>query len=127
VFRTREDRQPTSKFVAACPCLDGLMQDGTQEGNEAYVTSHRGARSRGYKCRERARARARERESLCVLPVSSALRPCIPPMSTSCINVNVSQREPEHEPPQRALGRPWTSPFIDTSRCLGVQWGVAMC
>jgi hypothetical protein len=31
-FRTREDRQPTSKFVAACPCPDGLMQDGTQEG-----------------------------------------------------------------------------------------------
>jgi hypothetical protein len=38
------------------------MQDGTQEGNEAYVISHRGARSRGYKRRERARARARERE-----------------------------------------------------------------
>jgi hypothetical protein len=30
-FRTREDRQPTSEFVAACPCPDGLMQDGTQE------------------------------------------------------------------------------------------------
>jgi hypothetical protein len=40
------------------------MQDGTQEGNEAYVISHRGARSRGYKrrARERGRARARERE-----------------------------------------------------------------
>jgi hypothetical protein len=22
---------PTSEFCAACPCLDGLMQDGTQE------------------------------------------------------------------------------------------------
>jgi hypothetical protein len=32
VFRTHEDRQPTSKFVAACPCPDGLMQDGTQAG-----------------------------------------------------------------------------------------------
>jgi hypothetical protein len=62
VFRTGEDRQPTSKFVAACPCPDGLMQDGTQEGNEAYVISHRGACSRGYKRREGARARARERE-----------------------------------------------------------------
>jgi hypothetical protein len=31
-FRTREDPQPTSEFVAACPCLDGLMQDGTQAG-----------------------------------------------------------------------------------------------
>jgi hypothetical protein len=40
------------------------MQDGTQEGNEAYLISHRGACSRGYKRRERARVRARERESL---------------------------------------------------------------
>jgi hypothetical protein len=51
------------------------MRDGAQEGNEAYVISHRGARSRGYKRREGARARARERESPCVrpsLPVSSA-------------------------------------------------------
>jgi hypothetical protein len=31
-FWTREDRQPTSEFIAACPCPDGLMQDGTQEG-----------------------------------------------------------------------------------------------
>jgi hypothetical protein len=61
-FRTREDRQPTSEFVVACPCPDGLMQDGTQEENEAYVILHQGARSRGYKRRERARARARERE-----------------------------------------------------------------
>jgi hypothetical protein len=69
-FRTREDRQPTSKFVAACPCPDGLMQDGTQEGNEAYVISHRGACSRGYKRCEGARARASggERESPCVSP-----------------------------------------------------------
>jgi hypothetical protein len=32
VFQTREDPQPTSEFVAVCPCPDGLMQDGTQEG-----------------------------------------------------------------------------------------------
>jgi hypothetical protein len=31
-FRTREDPQSTSEFVTACPCPDGLMQDGTQEG-----------------------------------------------------------------------------------------------
>jgi hypothetical protein len=31
-FRTREDPQPTSEFVVACPCPDELMQDGTQEG-----------------------------------------------------------------------------------------------
>jgi hypothetical protein len=29
------------------------MQDGTQEGGEAYIILHRGARSRGYKLRER--------------------------------------------------------------------------
>jgi hypothetical protein len=28
-FWTREVRQPTSEFVVACPCPDGLMQDGT--------------------------------------------------------------------------------------------------
>jgi hypothetical protein len=61
-FQTREDRQSTSKFVAACPCPDGLMQDGTQEGNETYVISHWGARSRGYKRRARERGRERERE-----------------------------------------------------------------
>jgi hypothetical protein len=31
-FWTREDPQPTIEFVAACPCRDGLMQDGIQEG-----------------------------------------------------------------------------------------------
>jgi hypothetical protein len=62
-FRTREDRQPTSEFIAACPCPDGLMQDGTQAGgNEAYIILHQGARSRGYERRKRARARERERE-----------------------------------------------------------------
>jgi hypothetical protein len=61
-LRTREDRQPTSKFVAVCPYPDGLMQDGTQEGNEAYVILHRGARSRGYKRCGRAGVRERERE-----------------------------------------------------------------
>jgi hypothetical protein len=61
-FRTREDPQPTSEFVVACPCPDGLMQDGTQEGNEVYVILHWGARSRGYKRRESERERERERE-----------------------------------------------------------------
>jgi hypothetical protein len=69
------------------------MQDGTQEGNEAYVISHRGACSRGYKRREGARARARERERV---PV------CL------CLNVNVlCQRvSPSVLNVQRALGRP---------------------
>jgi hypothetical protein len=38
------------------------MQHGTQEGNVAYVISHRGACSRGYKHRARERGRERERE-----------------------------------------------------------------
>jgi hypothetical protein len=33
---------PTSKFVAACPSLDGLAQDGTQGRNAARVISHQG-------------------------------------------------------------------------------------
>jgi hypothetical protein len=107
-FRTREVRQPTSEFVAACPCPDGLMQDGIQEGNVACVISHQGARSSGYKRRETVRARARGRwPTLAVLPrLSTTSRGvlCVPP---------------------RALGRPWTSPFIDTRRCPAVQWGVA--
>jgi hypothetical protein len=77
-FRTHEDRQPTSKFVAACPCPDGLMQDGTQKGNEAYVISHRGARSRGYKRRARERGREREREI-----EGERVPACL------CLNVNV--------------------------------------
>jgi hypothetical protein len=62
------------------------MQDGTQEGNEAYVISHWGARSKGYKRHER--AGARERESLCasvsaclVCPASLYVNMC-PRMST---------------------------------------------
>ena len=81
--------------------------------NEAYVISHRGAHSRGYKHRTRERGRERERESLCVLPVSSV------PGVQRCQCCNVC--------PRRALGRPWTSPFIDTRRCPTVQGGVAMC
>jgi hypothetical protein len=116
VFRAREDRQPTSKFVVACPCPDGLMQDGTQEGNVAYVISHRGACSRGYKRREGARVRASEGEHPCVLRVSSA-PPALDVQRCQCCNIC----------PRRALGRPLTSPFIDTRRCPAVQGGVAMC
>jgi hypothetical protein len=61
------DPQLTSKFYAACPCLDGLMQDETQglswfrprrpyfqqREDEAYIILHRGACSRGYKLCER--------------------------------------------------------------------------
>jgi hypothetical protein len=33
---------PTSKLVAACPCPDGLAQDGTQGESAARVISHQG-------------------------------------------------------------------------------------
>jgi hypothetical protein len=53
------------------------MQDGTQEGNEAYVISHRGARSRGYKRRVRERGLERERESLCAACLVCPRRPTL--------------------------------------------------
>jgi hypothetical protein len=58
----------------------------------------------------------RERESLCVLPVSSAPR-VLDVQRCQCCNVCL----------RHVLGRPWTSPFIDTRRCPAVQGGVAMC
>jgi hypothetical protein len=132
-FRTREDRQPTSEFIAACPCPDGLMQDGTQAGgNEAYIILHLGARSRGYKRRKRARVREGEREfglemrrlslpppclscSACLCSSSPCVRA---PFSFVCMRACVCVR-----PCVRALGRPWSSPFIDTRRCPAVQRG----
>jgi hypothetical protein len=59
--------EPTSEFIAACPCPDGLAQDGTQGGMWLVLSRTGGARSRGYKRRER------ERESLFVC--SSPTRP----------------------------------------------------
>jgi hypothetical protein len=47
--------EPTSEFIAACPCPDGLAQDGTQEGMQLVLSRTGGARSRGYKRRERER------------------------------------------------------------------------
>jgi hypothetical protein len=85
-FRTREDRQPTSEFVVACPCPDELMQDGTQEGNETYVISHRGARSRGYERREREGESERERESL-----RASVSACL--VCPASLYVNVCPRE----------------------------------
>jgi hypothetical protein len=43
--------EPTSEFIDACPCPDGLAQDGTQGG--MYYLAPGDARSRGYKRRER--------------------------------------------------------------------------
>jgi hypothetical protein len=124
-------------FSVACPCPDGLMQDGTQEGNEAYVILHRGARSRGYKRCGRARTRERERRRGFGLEVS-CLRLPLPRLSysaclrssASCVLVFVHRTFPSCLPflflcvmspllrvcCPHALGRPWTSPFIDTRR-----------
>jgi hypothetical protein len=108
------------------------MQDGTQEGNKAYVILHQGARSRGYKRCGRARTRERERgfglEASCLrlplprLSYSACLR-------SSASRVRVFVRRAFVSPLflrvmspllrvccPRALGRPWTSPFIDTRR-----------
>jgi hypothetical protein len=40
--RTRGVPGPMSKFVVACPCPDGLAQDGTQWRNTARIISHQG-------------------------------------------------------------------------------------
>jgi hypothetical protein len=64
------------------------MQDGTQEGNVAYVILHRGARSRGYKRRERARARARERERE---SLRASVSPCL--VCPASLYANVCPRE----------------------------------
>jgi hypothetical protein len=86
-----------------------------KRGNEAYIILHRGARSRGYKRRERARARARARERVPACCLSRLPRvPVFPLCQRVSTSANVCQR---------ALGRPWTSPFIDTRRCPAVQWG----
>jgi hypothetical protein len=41
-FRNQGGPGPTSKFVAACPCPDGSVQDGTQGRNGACIISHPG-------------------------------------------------------------------------------------
>jgi hypothetical protein len=45
--------EPTSEFIAACPCPDGLAQDGTQGEMRLVLSRTGGACSRGYKRRER--------------------------------------------------------------------------
>jgi hypothetical protein len=114
------------------------MQDGTQVGgNEAYIILHRGARSRGYMRRERARVRARERErvwpsgELSELASSASLLLCLPLFARpvpACVRLSpllraYCPRLPLCQRSHRALGRPRTSPFIDTRRCPAVQWG----
>jgi hypothetical protein len=47
--------EPTSEFIVACPCPDGLAQDGTQGETRLVLSRTGGARSRGYKRRERER------------------------------------------------------------------------
>jgi hypothetical protein len=73
-FRTREDRQPTSEFVATCPCPDGLMQDGTQAGGMRLILFCTGVLVVGVT--SVAREREREREGGFGLEVSC---PSLPP------------------------------------------------
>jgi hypothetical protein len=82
--------------------------------DEAYIILHRGARSRGYKRCERARERERERGF--GLEVSCLSLPPLRLSYSACLcSPAFALRLP--------LGRPWTSPFIDTRRCPVVQWG----
>jgi hypothetical protein len=53
----RPSTEPTSEFIAACPCPDGLAQDVTQGEMWLVLSRTGGARSRGYKRRERERER----------------------------------------------------------------------
>jgi hypothetical protein len=101
------------------------MQDGTQEGNEAYVILHRGAHSRGYKRHERARARARERErvpacvSLCLsrlprLPLCQRLCVCprLFPLTAPCQRLCVCPRPfPLSAPVSTCLRKALDIPF----------------
>jgi hypothetical protein len=52
------------KFIATCPCSDGLAHDGTQGENTAHVISHRGVLAVGVTS---VREREREREHVCLL------------------------------------------------------------
>jgi hypothetical protein len=112
---------PTSKFVAACPCPDGLVRDGTQGEIEPCINLHQGARSRGYKLCERARAGERvgesARERVRVWPCPSS------PVPLSCV-YSSSCRAPSFFP--LLLVGPWTPPFIDTRRCPAIQWGCSL-
>jgi hypothetical protein len=61
--------------------------------------------------------RERERVSVCYLSR-------LPHLSSTSNVVRVATSV--YDDVQRSLGRPWTSPFIDTRRCPSVQGGVAM-
>jgi hypothetical protein len=76
----------------------------------------------------------RERVSACCLSRLPCLSttPNIVSVATGVHDVNVCPRRERMSAtsyvcPRRALGRPWTSPFIDRRRCPAVQWGVAIC
>jgi hypothetical protein len=137
VFRTRGGPQPDQlvNFSAACPCPDGLMQDETQEGNEAYVILHQNARSRGYKRCGRARAKARESEKERVRLEAGRVGLPLPRLSYSaclrssawCVHAFVCCAFvfPFSLASSPLVG-PWTPPFIDTRRCPAVQWGCSL-
>jgi hypothetical protein len=84
VFWTREDPQPTSEFVVACPCPDGLMQDGTQAGGMRLILSCTGVLVVGVTSVAREREGERERVRSCgevpELASAASLLLCLPPL-----------------------------------------------
>jgi hypothetical protein len=100
-------------FVAACPCLDGLVRDGTQGETSLVLYSTRvliiGVTS---VAREREREseweRAREREGL-----------ALPVFSRPFVVHNPFSSHPSPLPPCS-----WTSPFIDIRRWPSCTMGV---
>jgi hypothetical protein len=58
--------EPTSEFIVACPCPDGLVQDGTQGGMRLVLSRTRGVLVVGVT------SVARERERACSLARSPA-------------------------------------------------------
>jgi hypothetical protein len=102
------------------------MQDGTQEGKMRLMLSRTRVLVVGVtsvaRDRERESERAREREFGLEVRCLSLPPPCL--SYSACLSSLAPFLRPSLSVPSlRALGRPWTSPFIDTRRCPAVQWG----
>jgi hypothetical protein len=86
----------TDQYICCCVSLPRWVDARwTQEGNVAYVISHRGACSRGYK--RRARERGRERPTLSVLPrLPTASNVCPRCRVVCCVFHHVPSEGPGH-------------------------------
>jgi hypothetical protein len=94
-----------------------------KRGNEAYVILHRGARSRGYKRRERARVRARERESLRASVSPCLVCPARRVSTCASLYVNINVCLPARTSVRKALD----IPFYRCKEMAQLYNGVAMC